>query len=328
MRCFKKISLTFVAVLGLTCMPFAFPAPLKTPNISIVEPLKHPAMDAIIAGFKDGLERANIHANLTILNGQLDPTIELAIFKELAQGHADVIAPIGTTLFEMALASAPNKAVVGIAALLPKSQIATPRSRNTTAIDDAISPSAQLAFIREALPKLNQITLIYSADDNIIRQVKQVQLTARTMAIKIQPLMVTSSADLYTLAQHISPKSNAILVLKDHLVVSGIAALSLQARDLKIPLITSDEGSIQGGGCFAFGVSERQIGERAAQVVAQHLKGTPLSSIPLQTLSHYKVFFNAQHAQQQGLNLDALKNAADRADIPLVACTSSSCTAP
>ena len=57
------------------------------------------------------------------------------------------------------------------------------------------------------------------------------------------------------------------------------------AESRKIPLVSSDEGSVKGGAAFALGVSERKIGEAGGKLVAEILSGTPVADLPYAILT-------------------------------------------
>ena len=305
------------------------PVTKKPISIAIVEPLQHEAMDEIIGGYRDGMKKAGIDADIAVKNGQLDPNIEKSIFKELANDHTNIIAPIGTTLFEMAIATVPNKPIVGIAtSIIPQQELNAEKPLRATALSDAINPTDQLQFMKNVIPNLKKIALVYSTDDNIISQVKNIEKIAKQDGIQVQGLMVSSAPDLYTISHHIDKDAGAILVLKDHMIVSGVAQLAQQAQGLQIPLITSDDGSVQGGGALAFGITERQIGEAAAKITAKFIKGTPMKDLPVSTLKAYRVFLNMPMAIKQGMTeqeINHLKQVAKQANYPVINCTATSC---
>jgi putative ABC transport system substrate-binding protein len=301
----------------------------RTVQIAVVEPLQHEAMNEIINGYKDGLKQAHINAHVVVKNGQLDPNIERAIFKQLSSDRTDIVAPIGTSLFEMATTTITHKPIVGIAtSVIPNAQLQAMHPVHATVISDSINPTDQVRFMHKVLPHMKKMTIVYSADDNIVQQVNQIIPVAAKFGIKVQKLMVTSAPDLYTIAHHIDHDSSAIFVLKDHMIVSGVAQLAQQAQSLGMPLITSDDGSVQGGGAFAFGITERQIGEASAKVTAQYIMGTPMSQLPVKTLTDYRVFLNTPMALKEGMSSQELHNLVHLAHMKgyqVIGCTAKSC---
>jgi|GEM_PF-662107 len=305
----------------------------KAVSIAIVEPLQHEAMNEIIDGYRDGMKKAGFDAAISIKNGQLDPNIEKSIFKELASDKTQLVAPIGTTLFQMAAATVPSKPIIGIAVSDNSVSTAVRKQMNpirATAISDSINPVDQLTFMHAVLPKMKKISLVYSADDNIISQVTDIVKVAKTFGIQVQKLMVTSAPDLYTISHHIDSDAGCIFILKDHMVVSAIPQLAQQAQALQIPLIASDDGSVQNGAAFAFGITERQIGEASAKVTAAYLNGTSMKNLPVKMLTDYRVFLNAPMAIKQGFTekqITALQAIAKTNNYPIINCTPTSCKA-
>ena len=117
--------------------------------------------------------------------------------------------------------------------------------------------------------------------------------------------------------------SQAIFILKDHLIVNGIATIVQQAEKKHMAVISSDDGSVQGGAAFALGVRERQIGIKSADVTAAFLNGKPLKDIPITRLTHYNVFVNPLQAKAQGVDIKQLQAAAKKEGYGVVNMTTS-----
>ena len=284
------------------------------PKIGIIVPLEHQAMKEITQGFKSQLTKSYPHpVHLTIQNAQHDPSMMMAIINQFQLSKMDLVLPIGEQAYEMSLAKMPQQSIIGVAAYLPVGA----NKLYTSNVIDEIKVEKQLQFLHQALPKLNKLTLIHSADDKIFDDVKALKLAAHEYNIQVQDLMISQVSDLYAIAKSIEHDSQGIFILKDSLVVSGISTLSKEAQLRKIPLIASDDGSVANGAAFAVGVAERAIGEKAAIMAAQVLNGRKIGEIPTQTMEHYHVFLNPQQALEQGMHLEDLKKTAKAFDYPI-----------
>jgi putative ABC transport system substrate-binding protein len=129
--------------------------------------------------------------------------------------------------------------------------------------------------------------------------------------------MIQSLADLYVLAQTVDQDTNAIFIAKDHLVASGAPSLAQVASKFKIPLITSDNGSVIAGAAVAIGNKESDIGRRGGEIAIQLLEGAKPKDIPMLPLSTYTVFVNGEAIQKQGLTLEKIQIAARTLGHPL-----------
>ena len=294
---------------SLLCAASAMAAPKV---IGILVPLEHQAMTEIVNGFKSELNKKYAGPVVVeVKNAEHDPVLQRSILQQLKARDVDVVEPIGTDALEMTLSIIKHKPVVGIAAEISAQELKAMHPKHATNVLDQIDDNIALKFMRQTIPNLHTITLIHSGDAKSVIEAKQVRAIAKQDGINLQDLMVQQESDLYTISKHINPNSQAIFILKDHLVVSGIATLTKQARDLGIPLISSDDGSVAGGSVYALGFSESEIGKDAADVTAQILNGTPGATIPMRKLTNYHVFINKSELKKQHVNLNKLLHAAD-----------------
>ncbi len=280
-------------------------------TIGVVLPMQHEAMAEIVNGFKSELKAKHLdNVKLVVNNAQNDMNLEQSIMHEYKQNpNIDMIAPVGTTAFEMALNDIQSKPIVGVAADYTVSAQQKRQSKNVTDVLDEVSVSQQMQFIKTVMPSIKEITLLHSADDRIFDDVKKAKVAGNKMGIKVQDLMVTELPQLYTVAQHLDPNTQAIFILKDHPIVSGIQTLTNTAKLKHIPVISSDDGSVQRGADFAIGVSEFETGVDAADQAAKVINGQKVGAIPVMKMTKYDVFIN-KSAPFSKANLAKLKSAA------------------
>jgi putative tryptophan/tyrosine transport system substrate-binding protein len=315
----KKIALSLM----LASAGLSYAADVKPVTIGIVVPLEHRAMREIVNGFKQELaEKYHGKVNVIVKNAEHDPMLEKIIISQFKAQGVDIIEPIGTDAFEMTLSSVRNKPVIGIAAELTEHQRQQLKNPAVTDVIDETSAVKQLSFMVKAMPHLKKITLIHSADNKIFAEVAAVKQAASQFHIQVQDLMVSQQPELYTVSHHIDANSQAIFILKDHLVVSGIATLVKQAHSLHIPVVASDDGSVQGGAAFALGVREREIGTKSADITAEYLNGKPLKDIPITHLTNLQVFVNKAQSSSQGIEYKQLEQAAQQMGYGIVVMSS------
>ena len=154
--------------------------------------------------------------------------------------------------------------------------------------------------------------MVYSASDKNYEVVRLFKELAEADHIALQPLLIHSLADLYSLAHAVHPETEALFIAKDHLVASGASSLAQAAERLKIPLITSDEGSVLAGGAAAIGNRELDLGRRGGELAIRLLEGSKRKDIPLEPLELYTIFANREVLEKQGLSLEQIQQAADR----------------
>lgn len=303
-----------IAACTLTILStFAFANTSKPITVGILMPIALPAMTQIVDGFETTLSKeSKVPVTYLVKNAQGDINIQRSILQEFNSSHVNLVAPIGTDATQMAIAIVRNKPIVGIAAKHLKEQAKKANNENVTGVLSEVAPIDRMHFIREAMPHLKKLTIVYSADDRIFSQVKQCEAAAKENHIQMQKLMVSQLSDLYTVSKNIEPNSQAIFILKDELIVSGLNTLLQQAYIKHIPIIASDDGSVSKGAAFALGVSEYQTGVDAAKVAVQILNGKKASSMPVHIMKNYFVFLNLTSAKTQGVNPMVVKIAAKK----------------
>ena len=309
----KTLKIITTCALSAVCtLSIAAPA-VKPVKIGVLVPVAVPAMKQIVSGFEKSLT-ANSKTPVTFLvkDAQNDKNLQRSILQEFNSEHVALVAPIGTDASQMSIAMIRNKPIVGIEENNLKEKAKKANNPNVTGVLSRVSPEARMHFLHAAMPNLKKLTLVYSASDQIFSEVKQFEAAAKKNHIQVQKLMVTQLSDMYTLSKNIAPDSQAIFILKDELVVSGVNTLLQQARMKHIPLIASDDGSVAKGAAFALGVSEYQTGVDAGKMAAEILNGKSAANMPVRIMKHYFVFLNAKSAKAQGVNPAVVKLAAKK----------------
>jgi putative ABC transport system substrate-binding protein len=282
-----------------------------TVTIGIIEPLEHKAMVEIVAGFTDTLKQS--YAKPVIIkveNAQNDPNLQRAIIQRMLDANVDYIVPIGAGPTQMTLAMARGKAVVSLASDLPQAEREKLHPCNAAVVHDEISPTQLIAFIHAVYPQLKNITLIHSSADKVFPDVKKVIADSQKYGITVKPIMVSSLPELYSASLALPSQTDAIFILKDSLIVSGIGTLAKAAEQRHIPLITSDQGSVQEGAGFSLGVHERETGIQGAKLVTAALNGKPLCELPIVEMKNLTVFVNPNALQKESQNSSLLIAAA------------------
>lgn len=316
MKRFLSLFLTLITILPLS-FTLAVPTKNTTPiKIGVILPIQHQAMTEIVNGFTQTLKKQNPDRPIVLLirNASGDINLQRSIIEELKTKQVNLFVPVSTNTTLMTLAMIQKTPIVSIASNYTETQRQHRKPCNITAVNDSIPPQPQLLFIKRLMPNLKQITIVHSASDKVIQEVNQFSALAKKMNISVQNLMVQQLSDLYTLASKISNKSQMIFIFKDNLVASGIRTLVQAANYRKIPLITSDDGTVENGAAFALGVPEYRLGALGAQLATQVLQGRKNTcDIPIHTIDRLSVFINTSAlVQQKGPSVQDIQQLAKR----------------
>ncbi len=276
-------SLLFIVFLTLTSATHA-----EHKKIGVIVPLEHEAMNQITSGITESLEDMDIET--LVQNAHGDSNIMLALVKQMSAKKLDIIMPIGTTSCQMAISHIKNTPIICVAANNPNST-----NPLVTGVNDEIPTSSSLA----KLPKLKHITVIYSASEKIAPEIEELKAYSRNNGILLHFAMVQTLVDLPLTVKNAPKDTDAFLILKDHLIVSGINILTKEAKNRSIPIIASDEGSVSKGATMAIGVKEKSIGIESAYIARAILHGAKPSSIEYKSIDSLVVFVNEKSMLDQ-----------------------------
>lgn len=318
MRQLFSWALSFLCLLGIGLLLSSCQQQPKTESgakkIGVIIPLEHKAMDEIVAGFTETLKKSmpNTKLEFKIANAQGDLNIERAIIQQMNSGSYDLVVPVGITATQMALSMIHEKPIIGLAAHYTEEERSTLKNCNITAVHDEIPPQQTIAFIHQVYPQLKNLTLIHSSEDKVFPQIKEAVASGEALGITVKPLLVPAMTELYSIAKAIPQDTEALFVLKDHTIASGISTLAMVANDKQLPLVTSDQDSVSIGGGFAVGVFERDIGVAGAAIAKEILDGQAVCTIPIVNMKELKVFINPKMLSLEGQSVQLVTDAAKR----------------
>ncbi len=309
----KKIFAIIVIILAALSAYILWQQKNKQITIGILEPLEHRAMDEIVQGFTNGLAK-NYHLDykIKVENAQNDTNLQRAILQKMRDAHYDLIVPIGTMPTQMAVSIIKEQPIVSLAASFTQQERNKLKPCRIAVIHDEIPPEKIVQFIHAMYPQMTNLMLIHSSSDKVFPDVAKAIAAGKQLGIQIGHIMVTSLPELMSSAQALPDSTQGILILKDSLIASGISTLVQVAASKKIPLIASDEGSVEGGAYMALGVKERDIGMEGAQLALQVLEGKSPCDIPIQELSQLSLFVNNNIPTLQNVEKNGLKNIAEK----------------
>ena len=220
-----------------------------------------------------------------------------------------VIMPIGTNATTIAINATNKKPIIALASTInenERQELIKKGHQNITNVQDEISTKNILSFISKL--GRNKVLLVYSNDERIHKEVDEIDKIGSEYELKIKKFNVANTSDIYSIASAIG-KSECILVLKDHTIVSMINIIVEVAHEHSLPVITSDEGSVVSGADLAIGVKESEIGKVGAEILNEMIKGKKINEIPVRSIEKPIVFYKTSSSNP--LHLKNVKQIAD-----------------
>lgn len=251
-------------------------------KVGVVVPLQHEAMNQIVLGIEDALEDTD--AEIIVKNAQGDTNIMSALIKQMRDDEdIKIIMPIGTSTSQMVLANVKDRPIVCVAAKFDK-----PIGLQATGVNDEIPISISM----QKLKALRKIAVIYSASEKVTPEIDELKKYADSHGVTLHLSMIQNLTDLPSAVKSAPDDADSFLILKDHLVVSGINVIVKEAEKRLIPVIASDEGSVINGATIAIGVPEKMIGYESGQITKMILEGKKPSEIPYKNIDSLVLFVN------------------------------------
>lgn len=282
-------------------------------TIGIILPMEHQALEQIVAGFTDKLNKLypNNSLQIKIMNAQGDLNAQRAIIEDMRDNDYALIVPIATDVTQMTLAIIHDQPIVSLASDFTEHDRQKLHPCNITAVQDEIPPERLVAFIHAVYPHLTRLILVHSTSEKISTDVKEAIEAGKQHDIQIRTVEAATLPALVKELKLLPVETQGILVLKDNLIVSGIADLVSTANAMRIPLFTSDQSSVEAGAGFSLGVHERAIGEEGAKLAAAVLSGKKsICKLPIVEMTKLTVFVNKAALEKQGQDFKEIADTA------------------
>lgn len=248
----------------------------------------------------------------------------LVIERRYAEGHSDRFAELAADLVRakpdvIVVTTTPAALAVksiGIPVVFPNAvnpiesgvvaSFANPGGNITGgAIQTAILSTKRLAILRQVVPGLSQVAVLWNAANPALAYPwQETQLAAGTLGVALKSVEIRSPDDidkaLPTIAQSGAP---GLIVLQD--------AFTLQHRDRIVEFATRQRlaGMFAGrewvlaGGLMSYGENLAEMYRRSASVVDKILHGARPADLPVEQVTQFELTINLKTAKAIGLTI-------------------------
>lgn len=289
------------------------PAEGEMLEIGIVNYVSHPALDAVQDGFVDGLAEAGYNdgekVTLDIQNAQADQATLTAIANQFAQQGKDLVLAIATPSGQAVAQVITDKPILfgavtdPVAAELVADWDAP--GGNITGASDLNPVADQLELLLEIAPDVKTVGIVYSSGEiNAEVQVEAAEEAAAELGLTIEKSAVSNSAEVQQAAQSLDV--DAFYVPTDNNVVAGIEALIQVAEQKKLPVIASDEGSVERGAVASLTVNYEQQGRDLAAMAIDIIENNAdTATMPVNLQKTFDLTVNPAAAERMGVSIPA-----------------------
>lgn len=161
----------------------------------------------------------------------------------------------------------------------------------------------RLELLKETIPELTRVAVLAMQHPLVPITVKEIDATARSLRIQIQPIEVKSPRDLDGTFNRLSKdRPGALLLLPGREVVYGPPAVSL-ALSHRLPTIASQPVITDAGGLISYGPRTTDLSFRSATYVDKILKGAKPADLPVEQPTRFELVINLKTAKQIGVTI-------------------------
>jgi putative ABC transport system substrate-binding protein len=163
----------------------------------------------------------------------------------------------------------------------------------------------RLELLKEAVPKLARVALLYEPVSGGVRDVKEVlPVAARALGLTIQPLEV-QGADGFekVFAALDKERPDGLYVLQSTLMNTNAKRIANFTLKSRLPSMYYTKEFVDAGGLMSYGADLADSYRRVAYFVDKILKGAKPSDLPVEQPTKFEFIINLKTAKQIGLTI-------------------------
>ena len=277
-------------------------------QVGVVQIMEHTSLDTIRESFLQQMEQLGYgedKVDYDIQNAQGEQTNLGTICQKFVGDGVDMIVAIATPT---AAASTSEIPILFSAVTDPvEAKLLTDPQHpdgNVTGTSDAIPVDQVMQLCQELTPEVHKIGFMYTTSEiNSQVTTEQAMEAAEQMGYETQLMTISEVSELQQAAQSLAQEVDAIYVPIDNTIAQAMPVLAQVGIDFQIPIYTGADSMVQDGGFATVGINYTQLGQKTAEMAAAVLEGTPISELPVETLSEFGTYINQTTAEQIGVEI-------------------------
>ena len=299
----------FVLVVAMTAV-FAVSgtALAKTYKIGVTVIVSHPALESDQKGFEKAIAEAGLEAEYDYQNAQGDMANATTIAQKFKNDKLDLVHAIATPTSQAAVKVIKNHPIVYSSVTDPVDaglvKTMGPSGTNVTGISDAWPIERQIELYHQMVPSAKKWGTIYNAGDaNSVKSISWTRDAMKKFGLELVEVTISNSAEVYTGAQTLVGRVDAIYITSDNTVVSALESVVKVANNKKIPLFGGDTTTVEKGMIAAYGLNYFQVGYSAGKKAVLVLKGQDPGTVPSGLTENLSLWVNLKAAKDQNVTV-------------------------
>jgi putative tryptophan/tyrosine transport system substrate-binding protein len=162
-----------------------------------------------------------------------------------------------------------------------------------------------LELLKETLPRLAQVFVLQGPSPRTLAvEMKETEVAARSLGVKLQSTMVKEPDDLNRAFQVITEaRTEALIVVAGPFATAQRKRIVEFAAKSRLPAIYYRREFVEDGGLMSYNANRNELARRAAVFVDKILKGTKPADLPVEQPTKFELLINLKTAQALGLTI-------------------------
>ena len=314
MKKITKFTLAIAALALAGTATFAKPKKQKVIKIGAIQLVEHPALDASYKGFVDGLKAAGYEdgKNIKLMyeNAQGEQSNCVTIADKFISQRCDIIFAIATPAAQAVANKTETTPILVTAVTDPKTAGLVESNEkpgtNVTGTSDLTPCAAQIQLLKKLLPNTKKVAMLYcSSEENSRFQINLAKAECDRQGLTYVDATVSNTNEVQQVVQSLVGKVDAIYTPTDNMIASTMATVSLVTTPATIPVITGEDGMVQGGGLATYGINYYELGKQTAKMAVEVINGKKPRDMPIQYLDKCDFTYNKETAAALGITIPA-----------------------
>lgn len=286
----------------------------KTYRISVSQFVEHPALDAVLKGFRDDLKENGIDVDYAVHNAQANMATAGQIGSQIMGEEPDLVLAIATPSAQtcaQAFKKAPH--MKGVPLLF--SAITDPVGAglvknldrpggNITGVSDMLPLGEHMKMIRMFLPNMKRLGVLYnSGEANSRSSVALLKKVGKEMGFEVVDATVSKTSEVYQAAKSLVGRVDAVFVPTDNTVVESLESAIKVCDGNDLPLFCADVDSVQRGAVAAMGFDYYKHGRQTGAMARRIFAGASPADTPVEMQKELQLHINLKYAELMGVTV-------------------------
>lgn len=300
MNLIKKITIVLLGtIIFVSCGEKKTRNVEKKIKIGVTQIIEHPALDAVVEGFKEALADGGYEekVELEFQNAQGDFGVAQTIASSYVEKKKDLVLSISTPSSQ-AMYNATKDIPILIAAVTDPVAVGL-IGDNVTGTSDMTPVKKQIELIKLILPQAKKIGVVYNTSEEnsqiIVRKLKE---ESKLYGYEVVEKGITSVNEIGPAMDVLAKEIDVLYTPTDNLIVSATPLVMSKANESNIPVIGCIEDQVKQGALATETIDFKKLGYQTGEIAIRVLEGEKPKDIPIQTQEKTQLLINKKMVEK------------------------------